>query len=63
MVFLALTYIIGLEGMHFGHFWPPRTPGGCQGGYGGFREGFVGPKIATFLGAILGFQIVKFWIV
>jgi len=63
MAFLALTNIIGLEGMHFGHFWPPRTPGGCQGGYGGFRGGSVGPKIATFLGAILGFQIVKFWIV
>ena len=63
MVFLALTYIIGLEGMHFGHFWPPRTPGGCQGWVWGVQGGSVGPKIATFLGAILGFQIVKFWIV
>ena len=26
MAFLALIIIIGLEGMHFGHFWPPRTP-------------------------------------
>ena len=37
--FFALTIINGLEEMHFGHFWPPRTPGGCQGGYGGCRGG------------------------
>ena len=48
--------------MHFGHFWPPRTHGGGQGGMG-VQAGSVGPKIITFLGAIFGFQIVKFWIV
>ena len=37
MAFLALIIIIGLEGMHFGHFLLPRTPGGGQGGYGGVR--------------------------
>ena len=59
MAFLALTIINGLVGMHFGHFWPPRTPGGCQGGMGGS----VGPKFSTFCGATFGFQNVKFWIV
>ena len=59
MAFLALIIIIGLEGMHFGHFWLPRTPGGVKGGMGGSR----GPKIVTFLGATFGLQIGKFWIV
>ena len=36
MAFLALTIINGLEGMHFGHFWPPPRPlGGVRGGRGG----------------------------
>ena len=48
MAFLALIIINGLVGMHFGHFWPPRTPGGCQGGYGG-SGGVRGTKIFNFL--------------
>ena len=66
MAFLALIIIIGLEGMQFGHFWLPRTPGGGQGGYGGVwvgQRGSRGPKIVTFLGATFGLQIGKFWIV
>ena len=59
---MALTIIIGLEGMHFGHFWPPWTPGKCQEGYEGGQGGSLGQKIVTFLGATFGFQIGKFWI-
>ena len=63
MVFLALTIIIGLEGMHFGHFWPPPGPlGGVRGGMEG-SGGSLGQKIVTFLGATFGFQIGKFWTV
>ena len=35
MAFLALTIINGLEGMHFGHFWPPPDPWEVSGGVGG----------------------------
>ena len=63
MAFLALTIINGLEGMHFGHFWPPQTPGGGSGGVWGSQGGSRGPKIVTFLGATFALQIGKFWIV
>ena len=53
MFFSRLIFNIGLVGMHFGHFWPPRTPGGCQGGS-------LGPKNVIFLGATFWFQIEKF---
>ena len=32
MFFSLFIFIIGLVGMHFGHFWPTQPPGGCQGG-------------------------------
>ena len=60
MAFLALTNIIGLEGMHFGHFWPPRTPGGCQGGYGGFRGGPWDQKLQLFWEPYLGSKLWNF---
>ena len=63
MVFLALTIIIGLMGMHFGHFWPPPDPWGVSGGVGGGQGGSVGPKFSNFFGATFGFQNAKFWIV
>ena len=50
MAFLALTIIIGLGGMYFGHFWPPQTPGGCQGGVGG-SGGVPGTKKCDFFGS------------
>ena len=60
MVFLALTIIIGLGGMHFGHFRPPPEPlGGVRVGV----RGSLGPKNVTFLGATFWFQIEKFLIV
>ena len=50
MAFLALTIINGLEGMHFGHFWLPRTPGGVKGGMGG-SGGVPGTKNCNFFGS------------
>ena len=48
MAFLAFIIIIGLEGMHFGHFWLPRTPGGGQGGYGVVGGGPEDQKLYLF---------------
>ena len=48
--FLALTIIIGLEGMHFGNFWPPRTPGGRLVGMEG-SGGVRGTKNCNFFGS------------
>ena len=39
--FFGLTIINGLEGMHFGHFWPPKTP------FKNFQL-FVGPHLGSF---------------
>ena len=51
MAFLALTIIIGLEGMHFGHFWPPPGPlGGVRGGMEG-SGGVPGTKNCNFFGS------------
>ena len=36
--------------MHFDHFWPPRNPGGCQGGEGRWDQNcqlFVGPHLGS----------------
>ena len=62
MAFLALTIIIGLEGMHLAIFGPPGPLGGVRGSMGG-QGGSLGQKIVNFLGAPFGFQIGKFWIV
>ena len=64
MAFLALIIIIELEGMHFGHFWPPGPLGSVRGGKGaGGSDGPGGSKFSPFRGATLGFQNVEFRIV
>ena len=46
--------------MHFGHFWPPRTPGGCQGGVGGVRGGLWDQNFQIFVGPHLGSKMLNF---
>ena len=54
MAFLALTIIIGLEGMPFGHFWPPGPLGDVRGGpwdqkFQLFWEPHLGSKLGNFV--------------